>query len=71
MINVELTEIDAELFREFRRVQDMLRVLNDAGVFQTKNGKIILNFNEDGVLTDIKVDKTLYKRKHNSVVHSV
>ena len=70
MIKVELTEIDAELFREFRRVQDMLRVLNDAGVFQTKNGKIILNFNEDGVLTDIKVDKTLYKRKHNSVIPS-
>jgi hypothetical protein len=62
LISVELSPTEAEAFREFMQLRDMLTVLTDSGVFTTKNGQAILNFNADGVLTDIDFHVKGYKR---------
>lgn len=61
-IVVELTPEDAALFVEFRRRQDLFRTLSDQGVFNLRNGKAILNFNADGVLTRISKDYVEWER---------
>lgn len=62
MIVLEVSDADAELFREFRRVQSVLAVMNDAGVFRMRNGKVVLNFNGDGVLENIEMRTRSYTR---------
>lgn len=62
MVKLELTPVDAELFREFRRVQDTLSILSSAGVFNVKNGRAILNFDAQGVLTQVDFDYIRWKR---------
>lgn len=40
----------------------VMNILYKAGVFNVTNGKVILNFDQAGVLTDIEVNQKLYKR---------
>lgn len=62
-IVVELSNEDAALFVQFRKHQDIFRTLLENGVFATRNGKAILNFNADGVLTRITYDTVGWERK--------
>lgn len=59
---VSLSPSDADLFVEFRKVQDVFSVLSENGVFTTRNGKAILNFNAEGVLDSIEFNVKGYKR---------
>ena len=52
LIPIELTEQEAIIYRNLR----------EAGVFDTKNGVITLNFNAEGVLTEIRRNVLTYKR---------
>jgi len=52
MIEVQLTNEQAVI----------LNALYDAGVFGVHNGKVTLNFDADGTLTDIDCNVKLYKR---------
>lgn len=54
MITISLTKEDAELFRLFREHQNMFKSLLDAGLTDTFNGKLILNYNYLGILCDIE-----------------
>jgi hypothetical protein len=54
MIIIELTNEDAELFKSFRKHQDIFKALLDAGLDNTKNGKLILNYNHLGEMLDIE-----------------
>ena len=54
MIKLELTKEDAELFKLFREHQDLFKSLLDAGLTDTANGKLILNYNYLGKLCDIE-----------------
>jgi len=40
----------------------LFKMLYDAGVFNTRNGKVILNFDADGTLTQIDTNVVTYKR---------
>lgn len=62
MIKIEVTELDANLFAQFRRNQDLFQLLLDRGVFNIKNGKAILNFDHQGTLAEIKLSTITYKR---------
>lgn len=62
MINIELTNEEAVLFRKFREHQDTFSVLDQAGVFDIRNGKAVLNFDSSGTLCDIECNLKLYKR---------
>lgn len=71
MINIELTPQEAELFMSFRKNQDTFNVLLQAGVFDIRNGKAILNFDSTGNLEEIKFDIMRYKRgKPILVIHT-
>ena len=50
MVNIQLTEDDAILFRFFREHQDTFAILMASGVFGVKGGKIRLNFDPEGTL---------------------
>ena len=52
MTTIELNDKDATLFR----------ALMEGGVFDTKNGKVILNFDSESTLTEIRKDIVIYKR---------
>lgn len=39
-----------------------LRVLDQAGVFNVRNGKAVLNFDADGTLTEVSCEMKLFKR---------
>lgn len=46
-INVELTEEEATAFVLFRQHQDLFLLLLKEGVFDVRNGKVVLHFNND------------------------
>lgn len=62
MQRIELTDKDAELFLKFREHQDVFAVLEQAGVFNVRNGKAMLNFNSQGHIMDIDCTIKTFKR---------
>lgn len=68
MITIDLTEQDAELFREFRKNQDLFCMLLNGGVFTTQNGQVTLNFDPMGTLTHINQSVITYKRPRPTIV---
>ena len=54
MIQISITEEDAELFKMFRKHQAVFKQLIEAGFEDTYNGKMILNFNYLGKLCDVE-----------------
>ena len=50
MVVIELTELDAETFREYRRYQDNFETLLKAGVFETKSASVTVDFDKHGVI---------------------
>lgn len=62
MISIDLTNEDAELFRKFRQYQDTFEVLEEAGVFNVRNGQVVLSFDAHGTLGDIECTLKLYRR---------
>jgi len=51
---IDLSEADALLFAEFRKYQDNFQFMVENGVFDMKNGKITLNFDNAGNLLVIE-----------------
>lgn len=68
MINVELTEQDALLFRQFMEHRDKFQLLLDNGVFNIRNGSALLNFSPIGDLTQIDINVLMYKKGYPQVV---
>ena len=62
MIKIELTNEDADLFKQFREHQDVFQTMFEAGVFDTKLGVVSLSFNNEKVLTQVKKDILTYKK---------
>lgn len=53
MICIELSDQEAELFKQFRQYQDEFKTLISHGVFAVKKGQAILSFSAEGTLTNI------------------
>jgi len=56
-IAIYLNNEEIELFKLFREHQNDFQVLIDNKVFEIKNGKAILNFDKNGKLRQIDVNK--------------
>ena len=56
-IKIELSEQDAEMFKLFRQYQDSFQLLIANKVFSIKNGKAILNFDKNGALRQIDINR--------------
>ena len=59
---VELSAQEAELFKQFRKHQELFTIMCQYGALDVKNGNVILSFDPAGVLKDIKGDLSLYHR---------
>lgn len=72
MVTLELNDIDAALFLEYRKHQNTFATLYNAGIFGIKNGKAVLSFGLDGTLMRIDGDVSLYQKgkpiNHNIVM---
>jgi hypothetical protein len=56
MIQIELSDTEAELFIRFREYQDVFQVMIEKEVFKVKAGKAILHFNGSNKLIMITID---------------
>lgn len=57
MNKIFLTSEEINLFKEFRKYQDKFEILISNKVFETKNGKAILNFDNKGLLRQVEIHK--------------
>lgn len=62
MTSIELSSQDAALFVSFQKNYDTFMTLKDSGVFDIRNGTAVLNFDNNGTLTDIDCNFKLYKK---------
>lgn len=60
VIKFEIDGLTEEMTHKYREIMDIL-ILN--GVFNAKNGKVILNFDSEGVLQEIEFQIKKYRRK--------
>jgi len=60
-IKLELTIEDAEKFKRFQRYYNDFSLMVDAGVFDFKSGKAIINRDKDGALREIRFEIIKYK----------
>jgi hypothetical protein len=61
MIKIELTNEDADLFKDFRKYQDDFTVMLSNGVFNFKNGSCIIHRDNDGKIRKIEINKISFK----------
>lgn len=60
---VELDEREANLFIKFRQLQDVLEILENAGVFSSSLCQIVINKGVNNTITRIDRTETPYLRK--------
>lgn len=61
MINIELTDQEAQLFLEYQKNRDTFKIMLEAGVFGVRNGQAILSFDPSGTMCDIDIHMKRYK----------
>jgi hypothetical protein len=62
LTKIELTNEEAKQFLAFRQYQDLFTTLLKNGVFNTRNGQAILNFDANGTLTQIDLNMVMFKK---------
>lgn len=65
LVSVEMTEDEASRFIAYQQYHDIFNVLLDNGVFDTKNGSVVLHFNFQGQLMKIDRNQILFLLKTN------
>ncbi len=60
---VYLSEEDAKKFIEWQKHYDTFQLLLDRGVFDVKNGNVVLHFDSVGTLQTIERGDILYARR--------
>lgn len=63
MIQIELTEQEAGIFRKFRQYQEQFEILLQSGLFEAKKSVVFISKNDKGIITDIDINQKKYKRK--------
>lgn len=64
MIKIELSEQDAIRFREFMKNYDAFNLLLERGVFDVKNGSVVMDFDKDSILQTIRFTGYMYSKRH-------
>jgi hypothetical protein len=59
-VTIFLTPIDAELFKKFQKHHALFKLLVEQGVFEVRNGGVVLNFDHSGEITTIERHDLLY-----------
>lgn len=63
-IKIYATDDVARKFLVFQQYFDPISTIIDAHVFDVRNGSVVLNFDNLGILQTIQRADTLYSRKH-------
>lgn len=63
VVTIELNEIDAKTFMQYRKYQDTFLKLLESGVFDQHNAAITLYFDSQGVIQMIDRKDTLYSAR--------
>ena len=58
---IYLKDDDIAMFVEFQKHYDRFKILSDNGLFSMKNGKAIINFDQNGQIGSISMDFIRYK----------
>ena len=53
-------------FEQTERCRLMIHKMFEAGVFNVRNGKAILNFDHEGIMADVEISMKTWSRKHES-----
>ena len=59
-ISVSMSEEDQKLFVEFQKNYELWKTLENVGITRHKGGEVVLVFNSDGVISNVK----LYHGRH-------
>ena len=57
-------KLDGITFEQTERCRLMIHKMFEADVFNVRNGKAILSFDNDGILADIEISMKTWSRKH-------
>lgn len=61
VVKIDLNPVDAELFVQFRKYQDIFAKLAESGAFDIHGGSFTAHFDADGILRKIDRSDTLYR----------
>lgn len=64
MQKIELNDQDAEKFLKFIEHYDTFSVLLDRGVFNVKNGSVVMDFDKNGTMQTIRFTGFMYSKRH-------
>jgi hypothetical protein len=62
---IELSVVDAEKFKRFMQYYDIISMLIDKGIFESKNTAVTLNFDYLGTLQNVTCNTLVYSKRHN------
>lgn len=69
-ITIFLTTPEALLFKEYQRFHATFQLLCEKGVFDVKSGKVIMHFDENGVIQKIERNDNLFDARIKSYTHT-
>ncbi len=58
-----IIKLEGVSFKDTERCRQMIHKMFESGVFQIRNGKAILNFDNYGLLADIEISMKTWSRK--------
>lgn len=70
MIGKIQIELEGIGIAELERCRQMIHLMFQQGIFTVRNGKVILNFDSDGVLQQIDFNVSKWRRNKDSVRNS-
>lgn len=59
---ITITTDQAKVFADFQKHLAFFLILKEAGVFNLRNGSAKLNFDNEGTLSGVEVEASLYRR---------
>lgn len=63
MTTIELSDADAQAFKDFLRYRDTFEVLRVSRVFEMRDGSVTLHFSHEGKIMDVTANMRLFKRR--------
>ena len=70
-VTITLSNTDIEKFKQFMKEYNKITILQESGLFEIKNGQIIIDFSNTGDIMSINLSRKLWKRSSKVDKHKV
>ena len=70
-VTITLSNTDIEKFKQFMKEYNKITILQESGLFEIKNGQIIIYFSNTGDIMSINLSRKLWKRSLKVDKHKV